>query len=160
MQHWIPVLLQHEPVHGKTYLPPAFPWTFHESICLQSGFGLSSLAGGSVLSLLDGTTVLAGLTCDPITVIGALTGSSCTQQTVCCTDTSSVSLYYALFHSYLAIFTDAYGFFFSPCRPLWSTSPATTLACEVDVGYPLYVLAVSFILLDIGIITSRLSGLI
>ena len=77
------------------HFPHPFPWMSYEFICLQSGFGLSSLTGGSVLSLLDGTTVLAGLTCDPITVIGALTGSSCTQQTVCCVDTSSVSLYYA-----------------------------------------------------------------
>ncbi|KAI0065201.1 fungal hydrophobin [Artomyces pyxidatus] len=34
--------------------------------------------------VLQGVDVLVGLTCTPISVIGVITGNSCTAQTVCC----------------------------------------------------------------------------
>ena len=74
----------------------------------SSGFALSSLTltNGpryqstpttlTILSALLGIVLpdiggLIGLSCDPITVIGTGSGSTCTEQTVCCTDNDFVS---------------------------------------------------------------------
>ncbi|KAE9389724.1 hydrophobin 2 [Gymnopus androsaceus JB14] len=59
--------------------------------CCDSTTEASSAAAAGILSLLgivlQDLDVLVGLTCSPITVIGA-SGSSCSAQAVCCDDNS------------------------------------------------------------------------
>ncbi|KIK53760.1 hypothetical protein GYMLUDRAFT_232637 [Collybiopsis luxurians FD-317 M1] len=63
--------------------------------CCNSVVPATDAAATKVLSLLgivlQDVNVLVGLTCDPITVIGA-GGSSCSAQAVCCEDNSHGTL--------------------------------------------------------------------
>ncbi|KDQ57018.1 hypothetical protein JAAARDRAFT_131186 [Jaapia argillacea MUCL 33604] len=60
--------------------------------CCNTVESASSSAAGLVLGLLgivlEDLTVLVGLTCSPITVIGVGSGSSCSANPVCCSDNS------------------------------------------------------------------------
>jgi hypothetical protein len=78
---------------------PLFPWMIYESICSQSGTKFSGSLGGTLTSP-------GGATCTPITAFGTGSGGTCTQQPVCCTNNTQVSLHHALVHRRLAIRTD------------------------------------------------------
>jgi hypothetical protein len=104
-----------------------------ESICSQSG---QSYDFGVLDGILSGLGVAAGVTCTPITALGIASGAQCTQQAVCCTNNTFVSLRYALVIRPWVIRTDARWFcFFFPCRTVLSTLPAllSTSTCEVDI---------------------------
>ncbi|KAI1785627.1 fungal hydrophobin [Ganoderma leucocontextum] len=60
--------------------------------CCDTTETAGSPAGAALLGLLgivvQDVNVLLGVTCSPITVIGVGTGSSCSTNTVCCSDNS------------------------------------------------------------------------
>jgi hypothetical protein len=75
-----------------------------EPIFSQSG---QSYDFGVLDGVLSGLGVAAGVTCTPITALGLSSGAQCTQQAVCCTNNTFVSLHYALVDRPCVIRTNA-----------------------------------------------------
>ena len=72
----------------------SLPCPLFESLADIRDRQAGSPAGAALLGLLgivvQDVNVLIGVTCSPITVIGVGTGSSCSTNTVCCSDNSNV----------------------------------------------------------------------
>ena len=65
----------------------------HACITQASDPSIANVLKGLGIVVQD-VDALVGLTCDPITVIGVGSGSSCSANAVCCEDNSHVSVYF------------------------------------------------------------------